>query len=345
VDRRELLQAFGAIALTAVTCSRSQAAPAVGLTVAQSTAAGDVPRRALGKTGASVSILALGGFHLGSVKDEKEATRIVHEGMDAGVDFFDNAWEYHDGLSEERLGRALAGGRRDKAFVMTKVCTHGRGADVAMQQLEDSLRRLRTDHLDLWQVHECIYENDPELHFAPEGVITALEKAKRQGKTRFVGFTGHKDPRIHLKMLAHGFSFDTCQLPINCFDATFRSFEQQVFPELARRGIAALGMKSLGGTGTSVAKGAVRVDEALRYALSTPVAAVVSGIDSIQVLRQNLAIVRAFRPMTPDEMQALSARCAQSAADGRFELYKTTAYFDGAVGREQHGYPRATPLG
>jgi uncharacterized protein len=299
---------------------------------------GAIPQRPLGKTGAQVSILALGGSHLGDVRDAGEATRIVHEAIDQGVTFFDNAWEYHEGRSELLLGDALVG-RRDQVFLMTKVCTHGRGREVALQQLDESLRRLRTDHLDLWQVHECIYDDDPSRHFAPGGVIEALDVARRQGKTRFVGFTGHKDPSIHLDMLGRGYPFDTAQMPLNCFDGSFRSFERQVLPELAKQGIAAIGMKSLGGGGYAVRAGVVTAAEALRYALSLPVAAVVSGIDSIEVLRQNLAIARGFTPMTRGEMDALRARVAVAAADGRYELYKMTTHFDARVGREQHGFP------
>src|ERR1035438_7880690 len=205
----------------------------------------EIPKRPLGRTGLEVSALGIGGYHLGSANSDTEATQIVNEALDAGVNFFDNAWEYHSGLSEERLGRALKG-KRDRAVVMTKVCTHGRDKNVAMRQLEESLTRLQTDHVDVWQLHEVIYENDPELIFAPNGAAEALLEAKQQGKVRFLGFTGHKDPSIHLKMLSHSFPFDTVQMPLNCLDATFRSFETNVLPEVNRRGIAALGMKSLG---------------------------------------------------------------------------------------------------
>ncbi|MGV3722607.1 MAG: aldo/keto reductase [Actinomycetota bacterium] len=299
---------------------------------------GEAPRRAFGRTGAQVSIIGLGGHALGQAKIEREAVRLVHEAMDAGVNFLDNAWEYHDGRSEEWMGKALQG-RRDRAFLMTKVCTHGRDARVAMQQLEQSLKRLRTDHLDLWQVHECVYQNDPELHFAKGGVIEALDKAKKQGKVRFVGFTGHKDPSIHLEMLARNYPFDACQLPLNPFDASFRSFEKLVLPELNRRGIAAIGMKSLGGTAEAIKKGVLTVPESLRYVMSLPIATLVSGIDSLGVLQQNLAVVRGFKPMSGAEMQSLRDRCARYAADGRFELYKTSIRFDGPPGREQHGFP------
>ncbi len=304
---------------------------------------GEIPRRQLGRTGIEVSAIGLGGYHMG-VPTEQEAIRIIHEAMDAGITFMDNAWEYNDGVSEQRLGKALQGGRRDKAFVMTKVCTHGRDRKVAMQQLEQSLRRLKTDHVDLWQVHEVVYDNDPDLHFAKGGVIEALDQAKREGKVRFVGFTGHKDPAIHLKMLSYNYAFDTVQLPLNCLDASFRSFEKQVLPELQRRGIAAIGMKSLGGSGEPVKKGVIAAQEALRYAMSLPVATTVSGIDSLQVLRQNLSIARGFTPMKAEEMQALRDRYARYAADGRFELYKTSKKYDGKPGREQHGFPTEKQL-
>jgi predicted aldo/keto reductase-like oxidoreductase len=299
---------------------------------------GEIPRRGLGRTGARVSALALGGYHLGLVKTKREAFRIVHEAIDAGVDFMDNAWEYHEGYSEELMGEALES-RRDEVFLMTKVCSHGRDKKTALRQLEQSLRRLKTDRLDLWQIHEVVYENDPDMHFAPGGAVEALEQAKREGKVRFVGFTGHKDPSIHLKMLSHGFPFDTCQMPLNVFDATFRSFEQRVLPELLKRGIAPLGMKSMCGEGVPVKKRAVKPEEALRYAMSLPVAATVSGIDSLKVLRQNLRIARGFEPYGEEQMQSLRERCADAAADGRFELYKTSMAFEGPPGRKQHKFP------
>ena len=298
----------------------------------------EIPRRAFGRTGDYVSAIGLGGYHLGTVSTEKEATRIVHEAIDAGITFMDNAWEYHDGKSEDRMGKALDG-RRDRVFLMTKVCTHGRDAKVAMRQLEQSLRRLKTDYLDLWQVHELAFYNDPERHFAKGGVMEAIDKAKAQGKVRFVGFTGHKDPAIHLRMLSYDYPFDAVQMPLNCFDATFRSFEQQVLPELERRGIAPIGMKSMGGEGDMVKKKAVTAQDALAYAMSLPVATTISGIDSLRVLRQNLAVARGFTPMSSREMQTLRTRCAELASDGRFELYKTTLKHEGPIARKQHGFP------
>lgn len=304
---------------------------------------GNVPRRPLGKTGLEVSALGLGGFHLGSAKDQATATEIVHQAMDAGVNFFDNCWEYHEGTSEERLGIALQGMRKN-AVLMTKVCTHGRNKAVAMRMLEESLRRLRTDYLDVWQIHEVVYFNDPDLIFAPDGAAEALVQAKKEGKVRFVGFTGHKDPEIHLKMLSHNFPFDTVQMPLNCFDATFRSFETQVLPEVVRRGLAPLGMKSMGGSGEMIKWGAVTAKEALTYAMSLPVATTISGIESLEVLHQNLEIARGFQPLSAEQLSSLRERCRQDASDGRLELFKTTTKYDGAEGRKQHNYPTEEEL-
>jgi len=298
-----------------------------------------IPLRPFGKhADQSVSALALGGYHLGNVKSVRECTRLIHAAIDAGITFMDNAWEYHDGESEIRMGKAIAD-RRERVFLMTKMCTHGRDAKVAMRQLHESLRRLKTDHLDLWQIHECVYYNDPDRHFAEGGAVEALDRAKREGKVRFVGFTGHKDPEIHLRMLSFGYPFDSCQLPLNVFDASFRSFEQRILPELHRQQIAPLGMKSLSGTGDAVKKRAIGAEDALRYAMSLPVVTTVSGIDSMRVLKQNLGVAANFKPFTREEMDHLRSRMATGAADGRFELYKTTAAHEGEEGREQHGFP------
>jgi uncharacterized protein len=303
----------------------------------------EIPRRPFGRHSEMVSALGLGGFHIGKLKTDAEATKLIHEAIDAGVTFLDNAWEYHDGKSETRMGKAIRD-RRQRVFLMTKVCTHGRDAKTAMRQLEQSLKRLKTDYLDLWQIHECAYYNDPERHFAKGGVVEALALAREQGKVRYVGFTGHKDPEIHLEMLSYKFPFDSCQLPLNGFDATFRSFEQLVLPELKKQGIAPLGMKSFG-AGQAVKHKAVTPADALRYAMSLPVTTTISGMDSTRVLRQNLKVARGFKPMTQQEMQAYRMRLADQAADGRFELYKTTAQHDGVEGREQHGFPSQEELG
>jgi len=295
-----------------------------------------VPHRPLGHSGIQVSALGVGGFHLGTIQDEKQGEQFVNEALDAGINFFDNALEYHDGQSETITGRLLKG-KRDRVVLMTKVCTHGRDKKLAMQMLEESLRRLQTDHLDVWQIHEVIYYNDPNLIFRPGGAAEALLQAKQQGKVRLIGFTGHKDPHIHLKMLSHDFPFDTVQMPLNPFDASFRSFQQHVLPEAQRRGIAVLGMKSMGGSGEMVRKGAVTPQQALRYAMSLPVAVTISGMDSVEVLRQNLAVACGFQPMQAAEMEQVRAQCRMYAADGRVELFKTTVKYDGKVGREQHG--------
>jgi len=261
---------------------------------------------------------------------------VLQEAVDAGVTFLDNAWEYNGGRSEELMGRAIQG-RRQQVFLMTKVCSHGRDKKVALQQLDESLRRLRTDYLDLWQIHEVVYEDDSDRHFALNGAAEALLEAKRQGKVRFIGFTGHKHPDLHLRMLAHDFPFDACQMPLNVFDGTYRSFEQAVLPILNQRGIAPIGMKSLSGNAEPIKQGIITPEESIRYALSLPIASLVSGIDSREVLKQNLNIVRRFTPMTVAEMAELRTRVSPYAKDGRFELFKSTNQYDGRIGREQHG--------
>jgi predicted aldo/keto reductase-like oxidoreductase len=302
------------------------------------TSSGEIPTRPFGQTGIQVSILALGGWHLGLPKTERESTRLVHAAIDRGITFMDNAWDYNEGVSETRMGKALVG-RRDRVFLMTKCCTHGRDARTAMKQLDESLRRLKTDYLDLWQIHEVIFDDEPARYFARGGAVEALDRARQQGKVRFVGFTGHKNPDLHLEMLAHDYPWDSCQLPLNCFDATFRSFEQRVLAELNRRGIAAIGMKSLGGDARAVKDKVVTPQEALRYTLSLPIATLVSGIDTMRVLEQNVAVARNFRPMTARQRATLRRRVAATARDGRFELYKISAAFDGNESRRQHGLP------
>lgn len=328
VNRRQVLKGLGTLGAALAFGNTSHLAQALGQTGASSaspeTGTGQIPRRPLGQTGIQVSALALGGWHLGAVKDEREALRIVHEAIDAGLTFLDNAWDYNRGRSEEVMGKALKG-RRQQAFLMTKVCTHGRDKKVGMRQLEQSLRRLNTDYLDLWQIHEVVCHDDPDLIFAPGGAAEALLEAKQQGKARFIGFTGHKDPSIHLKMLQQSFPFDTCQLPLNVFDWSFHSFERQVLPELTRRNIAPIAMKTLCGKAEPIKQKILTVEEALRYVLTLPVATIVNGIDSLEQLHENLDIVRRFTPMTPQEMDALRKRVASHAEDGRFESFKTDA--------------------
>jgi aryl-alcohol dehydrogenase-like predicted oxidoreductase len=280
-----------------------------------------LPRRPLGKTGVSIPILGLGGYHLLETSD-KEGERIIQEAIEEGLTFFDNAWDYHDNRSEAVMGKALKG-HRQEVFLMTKMCTHGRGGKIGLLHLEQSLRRLGTDYLDLWQIHEVGCDDEPERIFRKGGAIEALAEAKQEGKVRFIGFTGHKSPAIHLNMLKYDFPFDTCQIPLNVFDASYNSFEQQVLPELLRRGIAPIAMKSLCGSGQPIRKGILTVEEAMRYTLSLPVSTLVSGIDSREVLRQNLAITKRFVPMTHEEMAKLRRRVAKYASGGQFEDYKT----------------------
>jgi uncharacterized protein len=297
-----------------------------------------IPARRFGKHDVQISALGFGGHHLGDASAESVAVKMVRDAVDAGITFFDNCWEYHRGKTEDWMGKGLKG-VRDRVFLMTKVCTHGRDKEMAMQMIEESLRRLQTDHLDLWQIHGVAFENDPDLFIRKGGAAEALDQARQQGKTRFVGFTGHKHPDIHLKMLATGFPFDAVQMPLNAFDANFHSFEQKVLPELNRRGIAPLGMKPLNGHGDAILHGAITAEEALRYAMSLPVCTTITGIDKPEVLQQNLQIARNFHPMTAQEMQALRDRVRPYAADGRFELYKLSLKFDNPEARLAHRFP------
>jgi uncharacterized protein len=303
----------------------------------------DIPTRPFGRSGERVSCLGLGGWHLGVPNSDRAAVRLAHTAIDAGITFMDNAWDYNDGLSEQRMGMAIAD-RRDRVFLMTKVCTHGRDARVAMRQLEDSLRRLRTDHLDLWQIHEVVFDDEPAKHFARGGVVEALLRAREQGKVRYLGFTGHKDPALHLAMLSYDFAWDACQMPLNCFDGSFRSFETRVLPELNRRGIAPIAMKSLGGDARGVKARAVSPQAALSYTLSLPVATVVSGMDSPRVLKQNVNVARGFKPLSARARATLRKSVREYAVDGRFELYKISAAFEGVETRRVHGLPSQTEL-
>jgi aryl-alcohol dehydrogenase-like predicted oxidoreductase len=241
------------------------------------------------------------------------------------------------------VGTALKG-KRDKAILMTKVCTHGRKKDVAMQMLEESLKRLQTDHLDVWQVHEVIYYNDPERAYEADGVLEALTAAKQQGKVRFVGFTGHKNPSIHLDMLNRGFAFDTIQFPVNAFDPSYRSFEKEVLPVAVQKGIAVFSMKSMGGSGEPIVHGALTPTEALSYAMSVSgVSTTISGMDSMAVLDQNLRVLTNFKPLDEKQMQELREH-GKKFNDGRYELFKSTTKYDGEIGRQQHDFPSTEKL-
>lgn len=315
------------------------AAAAVGGTASAADEPG-IATRPLGKTGVKVSMLCLGGWHIGSIKEEADSIKLMHAALDEGITFWDNAWDYHDGKSEEWMGKALAdGGRRQKVFLMTKNCA--RDAKGTRQHLEDSLKRLKTDVIDLWQFHEINYDNDPEW-IVEKGALAEALKAKQEGKVRFIGFTGHKDPHIHLSMLPKH-TWDTVQMPINVCDHFYRSFAQKVVPEVNKTGAGAIGMKSLGGGalpagGKIVAAKVATVEECLRYALSQPIAALVSGIDSMDVLKQNVKIARAFKPLAGDELTALLAKVKAEAGDGRHEAFKSQTQFDGPYHRKQHGF-------
>lgn len=331
-NRREFIQ---------TTAAGLAAAGLVGAAEAQTgkTNSGGIPLRPLGKTGEMVSLLCLGGHSSTNPKklSEKESARLIQRAVDEGITFMDNCWDYHDGGAEEWMGKALSeGGRRDKVFLMTKVC--GRTAKEAQSNLEDSLKRLKTDRIDLWQFHEMVYDNDPDWVFAPDGAIEAGQKAVKDGKVRFLGFTGHKDPVIHLKMLSKPYDWASVQMPLNVMDVHYRSFQRQVLPVLLQRNIGVLAMKSLGGNGSIVDKGGVSVEDALRYVLSLPISTLVSGIDSEKVLDQNLKIVREFKPLSPEERAATEQKTLALAGDGRFELFKSSKMFDGPVHRKQHGF-------
>jgi aryl-alcohol dehydrogenase-like predicted oxidoreductase len=304
-----------------------------------------IPLRQFGRhSDVMVSALGLGGHHLGDAPSAEAATRIAHEAIDGGIRFFDNAWEYNNHRSEEYMGIALRGGYRDKVFLMTKVCTHGRDGSLALQMLEESLQRLETDHLDLWQIHAITYDNDPELAYRKGGVIEALAKAKQQGKTRFVGFTGHKDPLLHLAMLKGGFQFDSVQMPLNPFDAQFRSFAKQVVPEAVRQGVAVLGMKPFNGDGGPFHAGDVKLTptEALHYAMSVPgVTITITGMENVAVVRQNLEIAKNFTPLTPERMAAIEQQVAPQTGDGHLEIYKTSLAYDNIITRQAHEMPIA----
>lgn len=291
---------------------------------------GEMQYRPLGRTGEKVSIVGLGGFHIGQPKlSDKEATHIMQAAIDGGITFFDNSWDYNDGNSEKRMGNALQGGYRNKVFLMSKI--DGRDTRTAAEQIDQSLQRLKTDHVDLMQFHEVIRMTDPDRIFAKGGAIEAMLSARKAGKVRFIGFTGHKDPKIHLHMLdvarQHDFHFDTVQMPLNVMDAHYDSFAHQVVPVVVKEGIAVLGMKPMGDHFVLDSKTVTPV-ECLHYAMNLPASVVITGIDSNKVLRQDLQAARDFRPLTKEQVAAILTKTAQAAKSGEFEKYKTTHHFD-----------------
>ncbi len=290
-----------------------------------------IPYRTLGHTGEKVSCIGMGGFHLGKPEvEEKQAIELIHAGLDQGINFLDNSWDYNQGESERRVGKALKeGGLRQRAFVMTKI--DGRTKETAARQIDQSLSRLQTDHVDLLQFHEIIRFEDPDRIFAEEGAVEAFLEAKKAGKTRYIGFTGHKDPRIHLYMLEvaeqHGFQFDAVQMPINVMDAHFRSFGKMVVPELVKRNIGVLGMKSMGDTVILKSK-VVTGLECLQYALKMPTSVVITGIDKPEILDQAIEAARSYESVTDGQIEAILAKTKEGALSGAWELFKTSTAFD-----------------
>ncbi len=296
------------------------------------TRSGDMIYRTLGKTGERVSAIGLGGSHIGRPREEQEAIRIIRTAIDRGITFMDNCWDYADGKCESWMGDALRDGYRQKVFLMTKF--DGRTKAATAKQIDESLQRLKTDHIDLMQYHENIRMEDPDRFFAPDGPLEALMAAKKAGKIRYIGFTGHKDPVVHLRMLEiaaqHNFHFDSAQMPLNILDASFRSFAHQVVPKLVERGTAVLGMKPMA-SGAIPQNNIATGIECLHYALSLPTSVVITGCDSLERLDQAFEAVRTFKPLTEQQISALVARTREAALTGKYERFKTSAQFDGTA--------------
>jgi predicted aldo/keto reductase-like oxidoreductase len=326
VNRREFVK----MALTA------SAAVAAGPQLWSAETPKEIPLRPLGRTGEKVSAIGLGGYHIGTQSDEALSLRIIRSAIDRGITFMDNCWDYNGGESELRMGKALRDGYRQKVFLMTKI--DGRTKALAAKQIDESLKRLQTDHVDLMQFHEIVRLTDPDPIFAPGGAMEAVLEARKSGKLRFIGFTGHKDPSIHLRMLelatANKFRFDAVQMPLNVMDAHFRSFEHLVVPKLVAEGIGVLGMKSMG-CGVILRSQTVSAVECLHYALNLPTSTVITGIDSLKILDQAVEAVRTFAPMNQEQVSALLARTAGAAASGNYEPFKTTTGFDATTRNPQ----------
>jgi predicted aldo/keto reductase-like oxidoreductase len=314
---------MGSLPLASFAAEPGQAANAAD------TLRGDMKYRQLGRTGEQISLVGLGGYHIGVPRSEEEGIKIIRTAIDHGINFMDNSWDYHNGGSEVRMGKALRDGYRRKVFLMTKL--DGRTKASAAKQLDESLSRLQTDHIDLIQHHEIIRMEDPDRIFAPGGAMEAVLEAKQAGKVRYIGFTGHKDPLVHLRMLEvaakHHFHFDAAQMPLNVMDAHFRSFAYQVVPMLVKEEIGVLGMKPLA-SGLIIKSRTVSPIDCLHYAMNLPTSTVITGIDTMEILTQALEAVRTFRPMTQGQVAALLERTAKAAMDGQFELFKTSTQFD-----------------
>ena len=333
MERRDFLKSVTAAGITAAaTGAYGQTAAAASTSSGKRPQSPDMIYRQLGKTGETVSAIGMGGYHLGKQKEAQESLNLIHAGIDHGITFIDNCWDYNDGISEVRVGQALKNGYRQKVFLMTKM--DGRTADEYNKQLEQSLGRLQTDVIDLVQFHEVIRMEDPDRIFAVGGAIEAAVAAQKAGKIRFIGFTGHKDPAVHLRMLEtakkHNFHFDTVQMPINVMDAHFRSFTKQVMPVAIEQGIGVLAMKTFGDN-FILSSNTVKPMEALHYGLSQPVSVVITGIDTQEVLDQALEAARTFKPLSQAEIKSILDRTQVAASEGKFELFKTTSHFDGTA--------------
>jgi len=307
-----------------------------GRQVPSSESRNGIPYRTLGRSREKVSLVGLGGYHLGKQADPQESVRIIRAGLDEGINFLDNCWDYNGGESEIRMGNALRDGYRQKAFLMSKI--DGRTKAAAASQINESLRRLQTDRIDLLQFHEVIRDTDPDRIFAKGGAMEAVLEAQKAGKIRLIGFTGHKSPDIHLKMLAtakkHDFTFDAVQMPLNVMDAHYDSFEKKVLPVLVKEDIGVLGMKPMGDHFILESKTVTAV-ECLHYTMNLPTSVVITGCDSMQILNQALSAARSFRPMNSNEVAALLAKTTQASQSGKYELYKTTHHFDGTYANPQ----------
>ena len=331
MERRDFLKSATAAGITSAIAAKAQASRVSNSPIKRPESP-DMIYRELGTTGERVSAIGMGGYHLGKQADANESINLIHAGVDRGITFLDNCWDYNEGISEVRMGQALRNGYREKVFLMTKM--DGRTATEYNKQLEESLGRLQTDVIDLVQFHEVIRMEDPDRIFAPGGAIEAAVHAKQAGKIRHIGFTGHKDPAVHLRMLEtaqkHSFHFDTVQMPINVMDAHFRSFTLEVMPVALKQGIGILAMKTFGDP-YILKSNTVQPIEALHYGLTQPVSVVITGIDSTQVLDQAFEAARTFKPLDQTQISSLLARTATAASEGRFELFKTTSHFDGTA--------------
>jgi predicted aldo/keto reductase-like oxidoreductase len=331
MERRDFLKSATAAGITSAIAAKAQASRVSNSPIKRPESP-DMIYRELGTTGERVSAIGMGGYHLGKQADANESINLIHAGVDRGITFLDNCWDYNEGISEVRMGQALRNGYREKVFLMTKM--DGRTATEYNKQLEESLGRLQTDVIDLVQFHEVIRMEDPDRIFAPGGAIEAAVHAKQAGKIRHIGFTGHKDPAVHLRMLEtaqkHSFHFDTVQMPINVMDAHFRSFTLEVMPVALKQGIGILAMKTFGDP-YILKSNTVQPIEALHYGLTQPVSVVITGIDSTQVLDQAFEAARTFKPLDQTQISSLLARTATAASEGKFELFKTTSHFDGTA--------------